>query len=141
MKKISPGIPVRKVPRSVQFRRLKKICHALWSKAVRARDSFCILCGVSGGSKQLFAHHWIIHSRGSLGVRFNPGNGVALCYACHIFKVHQQGDARYLDQIRAYMFTNGFMDEATYEHIKFAGNAIAKVELEDLEQVRVALGG
>ena len=111
------------------IRRAKKRCHDLWSKAVRARDNNrCILCGKTEG---LNAHHWIVHAAGSLGTRFLLGNGVALCYGCHIFKVHARGDAQYMDQIKSYMIPK-FISQEEYEIIKIKGNQICKMGLDDL---------
>lgn len=119
----------KKVARSVLFRRIKKICHNLWSKVVRARDGRCVLCG---NSETLQAHHWIVHAAGSLLTRFLPENGVTLCYACHIFKVHQRADSELLDRIKEHMTKH--LDWPRYEEIKAMGHCPNELTLEDLQR-------
>ena len=125
-----------KFPRAVKFRRAKKRCHDIWSKIVRRRDGECVLCG---NTETLQAHHWIIHSGSSLSTRFLIDNGVTLCYACHIFKVHGRGDAVHFDQIKTYMFGKSGLTAARYEEIKVLGKEIAHFSLEDLAQIEEVL--
>lgn len=126
---------VKKPSRAVQFRLTKKRCHELWSKIVRRRDGCCILCGTT---ETLQAHHWIVHAGSSLGTRFLLNNGVALCYPCHIFKVHGRGDAFYFDQIKDHM-TRQFVTEAEYDEIKSIGRSPVQFSLEELEQIEARL--
>lgn len=112
------------------FKSLKTEAHRLWSLAVRARDGKCVLCQ---NRETLQAHHWIVHARGSLQVRFIPENGVTLCYTCHIYKVHGRGDADLMDRIRDYMVPR-FLSPERYEEIKRLGNKPVEFELEDLGQ-------
>ena len=125
---------LRKPTRSVLFKRLKKECHRLWSLAVRRRDKKCILCQSIHG---LNAHHWIVHARGSLATRFLVLNGVTLCYACHIYKVHGRGDAETFDIIKEYM--KRYLHEQRYFEIKQLGHGIAKMTVEDLQKIESGL--
>jgi hypothetical protein len=67
-----------------------EILDTIWSSAVKERDGFkCMLCGrpqQEGRGKGLNSHHLI--TRLKYSTRWNIDNGVALCYACHIRKVH-----------------------------------------------------
>lgn len=120
-------MPKRKLPLAKRLKRLKTRLWALISQIVRLRDGQCILCG---NTETLQAHHWIVHARGSIATQFLPENAVTLCYSCHIFKVHQRGDAFFLDQIKAYMIPK-FLDEERYEEIKFLGRGTTKWTEED----------
>jgi len=137
---------VRKVPRVVQLRRVKKRLHDLWSWLVRDRDGWrCIFCGKGQNLAEkvyLQAHHWIVHAAGSVATRFILGNGVTLCWSCHKFHVHLRGDAWTLDRIRDHMRAKGFITDDEYDQVKFLGKQCAEVELEDLlelEQKMLAL--
>ena len=120
---------VKKVPRAVLFRRLKKLIHDKWSKIVRLRDTYCVLCG---GSSGLNAHHWIVNAGRSLAARFCLGNGVTLCYACHIFKVHATAASVYIDQLKAYMVPR-FISEEQYQEIAALVSKTADYTLEELQ--------
>lgn len=78
--------PSRVVPKAKRIARLKKACDAAWSLAVRKRDGSCQMCG---DKENLHAHHWHTQKARSLALRWDLRNGVTLCYACHMFKVHQ----------------------------------------------------
>ena len=135
--------PVRKkktkkkktITRSVKTKRIKKRLHDLWSKLVRHRDKACVLCGES--EKVLNAHHWIVNAGRSLSVRFCLGNGVTLCYSCHIFKVHQTAAAVYTDKIRDYMIPDHIsMDD--FNRITVLAEERSDFTLEDLEVLEAA---
>lgn len=74
------------MPKARRIARLKKACDTAWSSAVRQRDGACRMCG---SKKNLHAHHWYAQKARSLALRWNMHNGVALCYPCHMFKVHR----------------------------------------------------
>lgn len=46
-----------------------------------------MLCG---SDSSLAGHHFIVNAARSLAQRYNPLNGIALCYGCHIHKVHRE---------------------------------------------------
>jgi hypothetical protein len=62
-------------------------------------------------------------------------NGVTLCYACHMFKVHGRGDAFFFDEIKKYMFEQCDVTEERYEQIKQLGRGITDFCLEDIEMI------
>ena len=82
---------------------MKKSGDDRWSRAVRARFGKCMGCGKLPDQCQLHAHHWWCTKARSLRLRFDIDNGIALCYSCHIGKVHQQGDGFFIDFIRRTM--------------------------------------
>ena len=117
---------------SDKIKRLKKKCDELWSKAVRLRDGRCLLCGKTDG---LAAHHYI-HTKGSsLHHRFNVKNGITLCYACHIHKVHTKATVAILEEVKKAAITYGV---ATAEEIEAISNdhSLAKLGVEDLEGIK-----
>ncbi len=92
-----PTAKKKAVPKATRMRRLMKKCHAAWSLAVRLRDKSCRRCGATGS---LAGHHWIVSAARSLQDRFNPANGAALCYACHIRVIHRE--ASYANMVALY---------------------------------------
>ena len=115
-----------------RIKRLKKKCDELWSKAIRERDGACILCGNTNG---LAAHHWI-HSRAQGNKhRWNIRNGVTLCYACHIHKVHKHASAEIIDELKEAAFERGILTPAEYDVIRY-DHTIFKMGVGDLEDVK-----
>ena len=85
------------VPKATRMRRLLKKCHEAWSLVVRLRDKTCRRCGAEGN---LAAHHWIVSKARSRQDRFNPANGAALDYGCHIRVIHNE--ASYANAVALY---------------------------------------
>lgn len=55
-------------------------CLARWSEFIRARDDFaCVMCG---SADRISAHH-ICRKSLLQQARYEPGNGITLCWACH----------------------------------------------------------
>ena len=118
-----------------KIKRLRNKCDKLWSEAVRTRDGECILCG---RKDTLQAHHWI-HSRAQgNNTRWDVKNGVTLCYACHIHKVHQYASTSIFEQLKRAAFTRGIVTPAEYEAIA-NNHAIAKYGVADFEQIKAYL--
>lgn len=117
---------------SEKISRLKKKCDELWSKAVRTRDGRCLLCGKTDG---LAAHHYI-HTKGSsLHHRYNIKNGIALCYACHIYKVHTKATVAILEEVKKAAITYGVATAKEIEEIS-NDHSLAKLGVEDLEGIK-----
>ena len=108
---------------------LKKKCDELWSKAVRLRDGRCLLCGKTDG---LAAHHYIQSRARSLLHRHNVKNGITLCFACHIYKVHTDATTNMLEQVKRAAIGNNIATEAEIEAIS-NDRSICQLNLEDLE--------
>lgn len=108
---------------------MKKKCDELWSQAVRLRDGRCLLCGKTDG---LNAHHYIVSRARSLAHRHNVKNGIALCFACHIYKVHTDATTHMLEQVKRAAIHNGV---ATEEEIEAIANdrSLTQLTLEDLQ--------
>ena len=117
---------------SEKVTRLKKKCDELWSKAVRLRDGRCLLCGKTDG---LAAHHYI-HTKGSsLHHRFNVKNGITLCYAFHIYKVHTKATVAILEEVKKAAITYGVATAKEIEEIS-NDHSLAKLGVEDLEGIK-----
>lgn len=115
-----------------KIKSLKNKCDKLWSEAVRTRDVECILCGKKD---TLQAHHWI-HSKAQGNMhRWEIKNGVTLCYACHIHKVHKYSSADILDQLKGAAFDRGIVTPEELEAIA-NDHQIAKFGVEDMERVK-----
>ena len=118
--------------RAEKIKRLKKECDKLWSQAVRMRDGACILCGKREG---LAAHHWI-HSRArSLAHRHDVRNGVTLCFADHIYKVHTDATAATMEELTKAAMQRGIVTAQELVEIE-NDNSIAKFTLEDYERIK-----
>jgi hypothetical protein len=68
-----------------------------WSDSIRKRDGKCVLCGAK--DKPLFAHHFIVARANSVKYRYDVRNGVALCYPCHLLKVHNLATFEYVGEL------------------------------------------
>lgn len=64
---------------------LIKYLDKLWSRYVRSNYNACIICG---SNHHLNSHH--IFSRRYFSTRFDPDNGVSLCYPHHIHLAHSK---------------------------------------------------
>ena len=123
--------------RAEKIKRLKKQCDELWSKAVRTRDGACILCGKREG---LAAHHWI-HSRArSLAHRHDVRNGVTLCFACHIYKVHTDATAATMEELTKAALGRQIVTPNELVEIE-NDYSIAKFTVEDYERIKEYLQG
>lgn len=66
-------------------RAILKTADTLFSKFIRQRDGACRRCGSSDASLQ--CHHLL--TRTYRKIRFDPRNGVAVCYGCHKYLTHR----------------------------------------------------
>lgn len=115
-----------------KIKALKNKCDKLWSEAIRTRDGECILCGKK---ETLQAHHWV-HSKAQGNMhRWDIKNGVTLCYACHIHKVHKFSSADILEQLKAAAFDRGIVTSEEMEAIS-NNHEIAKFGVEDMERIK-----
>ncbi len=58
---------------------LEKQCDLLWRKIIQARDKVCRVCNHDG---RLEAHH--VMGRIHRATRWDPGNGILLCWNHHV---------------------------------------------------------
>jgi uncharacterized protein (UPF0147 family) len=80
---------------------IKKTLYANWALRVKEADGWkCALCG---STDNLTAHHWYCSDHFAHAARYCLGNGVTLCYACHIRSVHTRADWTTVSKIREYM--------------------------------------
>lgn len=115
-----------------KIKALKNKCDKLWSEAIRTRDGECILCGKKD---TLQAHHWI-HSKAQGNMhRWDVKNGITLCFACHIYKVHTYASAYIMKQLAQAAFYRGIVTPEELEAIS-NNHEIAKFGVEDMERVK-----
>lgn len=85
----------------VSISTIKKTLYANWALRVKEADGWkCALCG---STDNLTAHHWYCSDHFAHAARYCLGNGVTLCYACHIRSVHTRADWTTVSKIREYM--------------------------------------
>lgn len=115
-----------------KIKRLRNKCDKLWSEAVRTRDGKCALCGKTEG---LNAHHWIHSKAQGNKHRWNVKNGLALCYACHIYKVHTYASADIMEQLKAFAFSTGIVTPQEFEEIA-GDHTIVRFGLGEYETIK-----
>ena len=85
----------------VSLSTIKKTLYADWALRVKQEDGWkCTLCG---STDNLTAHHWYCSDHFAHAARYCLGNGVTLCYACHIRSVHTRADWATVSKIYEYM--------------------------------------
>lgn len=115
-----------------KIKKLRKECDKLWSECVKLRDGACVLCSKREG---LNAHHWI-HSRAQGNLhRWDVKNGIAVCFACHLYKIHNYASADIMEQLKRVAFQRGIVTPEEYEAIA-NNHSIAKFGLEDYMQIK-----
>ena len=93
----------------VSLSTIKKTLYADWALRVKQGDGWkCALCG---STDNLTAHHWYCSDHFAHAARYCIGNGVTLCYACHIRSVHTRADWVTINKIRKYMEQQWRFDE------------------------------
>lgn len=103
-------------PRPSKKRRKVIELDAEWSKAVRERDEN--RCRICNRTDNLQAHHIFTKGRHA-SVRHDIKNGVCLCWACHLYKVHTDPEF-WRDTILSHL------TEEEYENLKTQANKIKK---------------
>lgn len=103
----------------------QKECDRLFSLFIRHRDKRCRRCRKVSDIKKLQCHHLI--GRVYRKIRFDPRNGVALCYGCHKFLTH-----RPLENEEFILATIG---GETYEELRsIARNTTQKADLDQIHE-------
>lgn len=115
---------------SDKIKRLKTKCDKLWSEAVRTRDGECVLCGKKDS---LSAHHWIHSKAQGNNQRWNIKNGITLCFACHIYKVHTHASAEIIENLKKVAFERGICTPEEFEYIA-NDRTILKGNLDNLKR-------
>lgn len=106
---------------------LKKKLHKAWSLKVRQADGFkCIWCGKI--DKHNHGHHIVSRGVCNMNGRFDPLNGMTLCYRCHIFKILQEPD-EYINIRNAYLANKNI----SYEDLRYMYEPVVKLNLMDYE--------
>lgn len=123
------GLPFapRRKKRGEDRKRLEKECDELWSVYIRLRDKRCQFCMKVTEHKKLFAHH--IWTRTSRAGRWNPSNGVALCWRCHRHVAHQMYEV-----FRRWLIL--WMGQEAFDRLMLMCNTRAKHTVADLQLIK-----
>jgi len=120
-----------KTKRKMLLDELDKLC----SKYIRQRDNECILCGgFKGEPKKLQSHHWILSRNMSNRYKFDERNCVALCYTCHIHKLHSTASYYYTRILKEKALIKGIVTQSDIDEIMAHSHDIYKpsiIEIED----------
>lgn len=84
--------------RKISIKGYKKKLDAMWSKVIRTKyNHTCIMCSKNKDKGDLIhAHHAVKRKASGNQARYDIRNGVALCYECHILKLHgEQADLQW----------------------------------------------
>jgi hypothetical protein len=82
---------MKKLSKATLVKRLEKRCDELWAEAVKKRDHHrCRFCGKGKPEVVVQAHHII--KRGRKSLRWDTGNGIALCSGHHGYWAHLPGN-------------------------------------------------
>jgi len=81
---------------------VKKTLYTTWSLNVKQADGWrCALCGDT--ESPVMAHHWYCCDKQAHAARYVVDNGITLCFACHLRKVHLRADYVIVSQLYSYM--------------------------------------
>lgn len=81
---------LRRLNNAVLKERSSAYCHRLWSQFIRLRDLHrCVVCD---SPNKVSAHH-ILRKSFLTQARYETGNGVTVCYSCHM-EVHRPFNGR-----------------------------------------------
>jgi len=121
--------------KAVLLKRVKKALSALWSWCVRMRDGYkCLMCGKTKG---LSAHHWLFAKGHCQPLAYNVDNGATLCYACHIRKLHKNGDGDFI--LRLYEIMKKIVGEDSIARMREIAKERPELSLETMESMRGTL--
>lgn len=124
------GLPFG-LPKRDNKKQLEKDCLELWSILIRRRDKFCRHCNRVHNFKDLYAHH--IYSVGCKATKFDPENGVCLCWKCH------NGIAHTLYEVfRKWLLAN-WMPLEKYEALGVRAEMRTKYTAGDLKLIKLDL--
>lgn len=94
-----------------------------------------MLCGgYVGQPEKLQAHHWIIARGKSLKYRFDPRNGIALCYGCHIHQVHTNPTVDIINGVRESALSNHIVTLDDIEEIVNSSRSVNKITTVELQE-------
>jgi len=84
------------------LRIVKKTLYTTWSLKVKQADEWrCALCGEA--VLPLMSHHWYCCDKQAHAARYVVDNGITLCFACHLRKVHLRADYVIVNKLYRYM--------------------------------------
>ncbi|MEE0060462.1 MAG: HNH endonuclease signature motif containing protein [Acutalibacteraceae bacterium] len=107
---------------------------SLCSQYVRQRDNECVLCGAfKGEPKKLQSHHWIVSRKRSNRYKFDERNCVALCYSCHIHKIHSTASYFLIEKLKERALLKRIATKEDIEEIVSHSHDIYKPSIIDIE--------
>lgn len=109
---------------------VKKALMQDWARRVKERDGWgCMLCG---STDNVTAHHWFVANHFANQARYMVDNGITLCYACHIRKVHTRADYVTIGRLKHLMSVNhGFTDKQEESLISASNTPVTTQFLRD----------
>ena len=134
-----PKKPIKKPPNKAALKkRLEKELDELWKQIVHLNwKNKCAWpgCEVAQPPKQLYCHHYFHKVQGNRA-RWEPKNGILLCYGHHLGQVHRAGN---VEPIRDVMIDH--LSSAGFEDLRITCGRVFKPTLDDLEELRYMMRG
>ncbi len=107
---------------------------SVFSRYIRTRDNKCVLCGGKVGEiENLQSHHWIVRRTRSNKYKFDERNCVALCYACHILKIHNSPTVAQIDELKERCLNEGIATQEDIDEIKRDSSIIYKLSMSEIK--------
>ena len=103
----------------------KKVLDVLWAQIIKHNwHGLCGVCGKAGSS----SHHFF-GKKSSPMTRFEPNNGIYLCFYDHIGRIHQQGDT---EPAREKIIAK--IGQDSFDVLKFKAKSSGKQDLNLVEE-------
>lgn len=123
-----------------ESKKIKDELDKYWSLYVRTRDNKCIMCGKHENEiGKLQAHHWIVSRGDSLRYKFDVRNGVALCYGCHIHRVHTNPTVDIIKTLYNKAIASGIATENDVQEILSRARGVSKIPIGELREMLKSL--
>jgi len=95
----TPPIRKQKLP---DLKTVKRALYATWALHVKQYDYWrCSLCDDT--KAPVMSHHWYCCDKQAHAARYVVDNGITLCFACHLRKVHLRADFVMINKLHQYM--------------------------------------
>jgi len=119
-----------------KIKTLKKKCEKAWSNFIWLRDrKRCAWCKKKITKRRDgHAHHIIARSICNAWGRYEPLNGVLLCFRCHFFRLKQE-PFEYTKFLEAYLTEK----DLTYEELREMYRPIVKLKIDAYEYILTKL--
>lgn len=104
-----------------------KLCEALWSELIKAEAGY--RCEFTCRNKILHSHHIVRKGAYGLRAKFDPENGICICFECHNMAHDPKREKEYLILLTA------CRGEGIIERLKAKHTSVDRVTTLELEDI------